>query len=169
MSAPAKKRDPEVELQEHIARFVYDPYGFVLFAFPWGEDGPLKGDDGPDEWQTKVLKDMGDALRSGNLQGALQIALRSGHGIGKTALIAWVIIWFMSTRPHPQIPVTANTSDQLSHKTWRELSKWHRLAINAHWFKWTATKFSQVDFSRDLVCVSYPVEQGEIRGVRRDT
>jgi len=59
----------------------------------------------------------------------------------KTALVAWLIYWFISTRPHPQIVVTSNTKSQLETKTWRELAKWHKLAINSHWFEWTATKF----------------------------
>lgn len=156
MSAPAPKRDPEDELQEHIARFVYDPLGFVLFAFPWGEEGELKHEAGPDEWQTRVLKDIGEKLTAGDLQGALEIAVRSGHGIGKTALIAWLILWFMSTRPNPQIPVTANTKEQLTSKTWRELAKWSRLAINSHWFKWTATKFYHVDYPETWFASAIP-------------
>jgi hypothetical protein len=56
-------------------------------------------------------------------------------------MVAWIIIWFMSTRPNPQVVVTANTLGQLSGKTWRELSKWHKLSINAAWFQWTATRF----------------------------
>lgn len=74
-------------------------------------------------------------------EDAIQVAVSSGHGIGKTALVAWIIIWFLSTRPFPQVVVTANTKTQLTGKTWRELSKWHGLAINRDWFEWTATKF----------------------------
>lgn len=58
-----------------------------------------------------------------------------------TALTSWIIYWFISTRPHPQIIVTANTQNQLSGKTWRELAKWHKMALNEHWFTHTATKF----------------------------
>jgi len=47
----------------------------------------------------------------------------------------------MSTRPHLNGVVTANTTTQLSTKTWRELALWHKRAINTHWFTWTATKF----------------------------
>ena len=47
----------------------------------------------------------------------------------------------MSTRPHLNGVVTANTTTQLSTKTWRELALWHKRAINGHWFKWTATRF----------------------------
>lgn len=58
-----------------------------------------------------------------------------------TALVAWLILWFIATRPHPQIVVTANTKNQLTGKTWRELAKWHRLALVESWFQWTATRF----------------------------
>jgi len=101
---------------------------------------------GPDEWQIDVLKTLGEEIdkRVGgvDLQGAIQLAVASGHGIGKTALISWIIIWFASTRPHPQIVVTANTKNQLLKKTWRELAKWQKYAINGHWFDWSQTAFS---------------------------
>jgi hypothetical protein len=51
----------------------------------------------------------------------------------------------MSTRPHLAGVVTANTATQLETKTWRELSVWHKRALNNFWFTWTATKFYQVD------------------------
>lgn len=59
-----------------------------------------------------------------------------------SALIAWIIKWFMSTRTNPQIVVTANTKEQLTSKTWRELSKWQGMSLDEHWFTWAATKFS---------------------------
>jgi hypothetical protein len=152
-----RRRDPEDELQEHVARFVFDPLGFVLFAFPWGETGTtLEHETGPDEWQAKVLSDIGAGIRSDGISGALQIAARSGHGVGKSALIAWLIIWFMSTRPNPQIPVTANTKEQLTSKTWRELAKWHRMAINSHWFTWTATKFYYNNYPETWFATAIP-------------
>lgn len=57
-----------------------------------------------------------------------------------TALSAWLILWFMATRPHPQVVVTANTGVQLASKTWRELAKWLQLSIYASTFTWTATR-----------------------------
>ena len=125
-------------LEEAIAEFMTDPLGFVNAVFPWGE-GELTGESGPDTWQAGVLSDIGQQCFT--LDHALQYAVASGHGVGKTALIAWIILWFMSTRPHPQIVVTANTKSQLQTKTWRELSRWHKRAINAHWFDWQATSF----------------------------
>lgn len=136
----------EVELIEDIAQFYNDPFGFVKYIFPWGE-GSLKNEAGLDDWQAEVLTDIGNAIKSGaSLDEAIRIAVASGHGIGKTALVAWIIIWFISTRDFPQIVVTSNTANQLSAKTWRELAKWHRLAINKHWFEWTATKFYHKEY-----------------------
>lgn len=117
-----------------------DPLLFVTAVYPWGKEGTsLQDQEGPDEWQQDVLDQI--ARGSLTMNEAVQIAVSSGHGIGKTALVAWIIHWFMSTRPHPQIVVTANTQNQLNGKTWRELAKWHKLASNKHWFTWTATKF----------------------------
>jgi len=136
-------KDYESQLEDHIASFVYDPLGFVYYAYPWGEPGPLENETGPDKWQADQLETLGKQTLTA--KDAIQIAVRSGHGIGKTALISWVIHWFMSTRPHPQIPVTANTRTQLEQKTWRELAKWWKLSVNKHWFNWTATKFYHID------------------------
>lgn len=130
----------EQKLQECIAGFVFDPLGFVRFAFPWGEPGVLERETGPDAWQEQVLREFGEQLRS-DKDEAVNIAVASGHGIGKSALVAWLNLWFISTRPHPQIVVTANTREQLLKKTFRELAVWHKRAINKHWFQWTATKF----------------------------
>jgi hypothetical protein len=134
----------EQQLQEVIASMVYDPLKFVKFAFPWGEPGVLKEHTGPDTWQTEILTQLGQQLR-GESEGAVRFATASGHGIGKSALVAWVILWFISTRPHPQIRVTANTREQLLKTTFRELAVWHKRAINQHWFTWTATKFYNND------------------------
>lgn len=129
-------------LEDAIAGFIDDPLGFVCFVFAWGE-GELADEEGPDAWQTDVLERIGRECLT--IEAALQIAVASGHGVGKTALVAWLILWFISTRPHPQIVVTANTKTQLDTKTWRELSKWHKRAIHRGWFEWTATKFYHVD------------------------
>jgi hypothetical protein len=133
-------------LAAEVAQFIKDPLAFVYWAFPWGvKGGPLEDQAGPDAWQIKTLTRIRAHLLRGDTTGALQIAVSSGHGIGKTTLIAWVILWFMSVHEDPQVVVTANTMQQLNGKTWRELAKWHRWSRNAAWFKWTATRFSMVD------------------------
>lgn len=130
------------ELTQQLQQFAKDPYGFVLFAFPWGK-GDLEGQE-PDTWQADILMEIGDRIEEDPL-ATLQMARASGHGIGKTALVSWIILWLMTCRPHIAGVVTANTQSQLKSKTWRELAIWHNRAINSHWFKWTATRFHHVD------------------------
>jgi hypothetical protein len=155
--AAAAAADLETDLIDDVAGFFDDPLGFVRYAYPWGEDGTLKDEAGPDEWQTRVLNRIGAAVRCGaTVQEAIRVAIASGHGIGKTCLIAWVVQWFISTREFPQVVVTASTQTQLSTKTWRELAKWWRLSINRHWFTWTATKFYHVAYPDSWFATAIP-------------
>lgn len=55
-----------------------------------------------------------------------RITVRSGHGSGKSASSAWIILWFMCTRPYAKIVCTAPTNRQLADILWSELSKWLR-------------------------------------------
>lgn len=138
-------KQAEQQLAQDISRFYDDPYGFVMYVFPWGEKGgPLEDHDGPDYWQRDQLLRIRDAIRADPFAN-IQEAIASGHGVGKSAEVAWIILWAMSTRRDLAGWVTANTQTQLKGKTWRELALWHKRAINAHWFTWTATRFYQND------------------------
>ena len=148
--------DVELELTEDIARFYTDPYGYVMYAFTWGEPGTdLEHATGPDEWQEQQLKRIGQAFLD-NPDAVIQEAIASGHGIGKSAETAWIILWAMSTRPQISGVVTANTATQLASKTWRELSVWHKRSVNQHWFKWTATRFFHVDHPETWIMSAIP-------------
>jgi hypothetical protein len=129
-------------LEDAAALFVADPLGMVLFEYPWGEPGTaLEAFEGPDRWQVEVLERLRAALHDPTQQGAIRFGIGSGHGIGKGTLMAWLIRWFITTRPHPQIVITANTATQLTTKTWRELAKWHRLSVFQDWFDWSQTSY----------------------------
>lgn len=71
----------------------------------------------PDEQQAAVLRSVAENTMT---------SVRSGHGVGKSTVEAWVIIWFMVTRPFPKIPCTAPTQHQLFDILWAEVSKWRR-------------------------------------------
>ena len=124
----------EEELVEHIAHLAVDPLGYTHFAYPWLEPGELEESAGPRLWQSDVLRSIGHHLQSDHRFTPLLIAVASGHGIGKSANIAQIIQWGMSTCTDCRVLVTANTGDQLTTKTIPEVSKWFRLAINSHWF-----------------------------------
>ena len=136
--------DIDGELVKDMASFTRDPYKFVLYSFPWGEVGSeLEKFDGPDTWQTELLCKIRDGLLTP--YEAIRIAVASGHGIGKGAFVAWIILWAMATCVDTRGVVTANTDSQLRTKTWAEVSKWHRLFIAKHWFSLTATALASVD------------------------
>jgi len=160
-SNASKAEDPFDETLRIIAESEFDPLHYVMFAFPWGEPGPLENETGPDDWQIDILTAIKDALQAGILAQeamatAIRVAIASGHGIGKTALIAWIIKWFMATRPFPQVVVTASGAAQLSNKTWRELAKWHRMSIDGHWYTWTATKYYHNEYPDTWFAAAVP-------------
>ena len=126
-----------------------DPLAFCVQCFRWGE-GELTGCDGPREWQRRVLADIGERIRSGaTTDEAIRLATASGHGIGKSALVAMVILWALVTRIDTRGVVTANTEKQLTTKTWPELAKWHRLCILGGAFTYTATSLHSSDASHE--------------------
>lgn len=137
------------QLAEHFGSFYNDPLGFVMFAYPWGVKGtPLENHTGPDKWHLELFKQLTEHV-TGNMarkDAGLDLepwasAIVSGHGVGKSAVVAWLIQWLMATRYNCRGAVTANTESQLEKKTWPELAKWHSMFIAKHWFVWTSTQY----------------------------
>jgi len=56
-----------------------------------------------------------------------------------SSLVAWIIIWAISTCRDTRGVVTANTETQLKTKTWPELAKWFRLFIGRNLFRLEAS------------------------------
>ncbi len=76
----------------------------------------------PDPAQIPILRALA--------HGHTRISVRSGHGVGKTALAAWVTVWFISTRAPFKVAITAPTAPQLFDALWPEVLKWmQRLPI----------------------------------------
>ena len=165
----------EEELQDAISDFYADPLGFVIFAFPWDTNIDIQQvklpekyrerypniEYGPDEWACEFLDQLGEEIRKRGFTGQgsvdpIRFATASGHGIGKTTISAWIILFLMSTRPDCKGTVTAGTADQLSSKTGAELGKWHELAINKHWFQYNtgrgAMSFKSVERPVTWIC-----------------
>lgn len=130
-------------LIEELASLSSDPLGFVYYAFPWGEPGELEHMTGPEPWQVVLLTQLGEGLIT--VSEAILLARTSGHGIGKSACVAWIILWAISTFEDTRGVVTANTENQLKTKTWVELAKWYRLFIGRSLFEMTATAIFSVD------------------------
>lgn len=71
---------------------------------------------GPDADQIKVMQAVA--------RGDRRIAVRSGHGVGKTAVLAWLIIWHILTREPQKVLATAPTSSQLFDALAAEVKVW---------------------------------------------
>lgn len=132
-----------------------DPEAFVLFAFPWGkENTPLKNFKGPRQWQREILRDIREHIATNKQKiemDALRDAVSSGRGIGKSALVAWLILWMLTTRIGSSVVVSANSEAQLRSVTWGELSKWAAMIINSHWWEISATKLVPAVWISELV------------------
>lgn len=63
-------------------------------------------------------------LRAASKPGA-HVAVRSGHGTGKSTSMAWLLLWFLCTHPDARVPATAPTGHQLEDILWPEVAKWH--------------------------------------------
>lgn len=71
----------------------------------------------PEPWQQEALQRLATEDR---------LAVRSGHGVGKSAFLAWVIIWWLLTRYPAKVACTAPSAHQLQDVLWGELAKWVR-------------------------------------------
>lgn len=142
------------KLAEFIAQFYDDPLGFVIAAYPWDSYPSIQLVElvepwkskfphckyGPDAWACRLLEDLGKAVRKNRFDGKhavapIRMAVSSGHGIGKSAITAWLIDWIMSTRPYAKGTVTATTNGQLATRTWAQIKSWTAKCITADWFE----------------------------------
>lgn len=132
------------ELLADLASLEFRPLDFAYWAFPWGEaNSPLAERAGLEPWQERVLQDLQDGLIG--FAEAWRIAVRSGHGVGKSALVAILLWWAISTKVDTRGRVTANTEKQLSRTLWPEVGKWHKMFIGRDLFKFTATAVFSAD------------------------
>ena len=93
------------DIARAVRPWINDPVLFVNEAFGVN----------PSKWQAETLR----AIVDHNF-----IAVRSAHGVGKSALLSWAVLWLMCTRFPCKIPCTAPTGHQLSDVLWSEMALW---------------------------------------------
>jgi phage terminase large subunit len=72
----------------------------------------------PDPWQA--------ALMAAVARGERRVSVRSGHGVGKSSVAAWLALWHILTRYPQKTIVTAPTGSQLYDALFAELKRWAR-------------------------------------------
>ncbi len=103
MSAPS----PLAEATSTMLRVQADPIAFcreIIGVEPW-------------YYQLDILHDLATFP---------QVAAHTGHGVGKTALGAWALLWFIFTRKDSRVVTSAPTWRQVKDLLWAEVHKWHR-------------------------------------------
>lgn len=97
----------------HLRPYMHDPVAFVHDMFIWGDN------ERPTAYQEDIMAGLVENGRA---------AVRGPHGLGKTALAGWVILWFALTRDGLdwKIPTTAGSWRQLTKFLWPEIAKWAR-------------------------------------------
>lgn len=103
---PRPKSPPAPSTADLLLALHHDPVLFVQSVL--GAE--------PQAWQREALEAVRDGPR---------VACKSGHGVGKSALLSWVILWYLITRPC-RIVCTANSANQLNQVLWAEIQKWAR-------------------------------------------
>lgn len=145
-----------------------DLLNFVRYVYPWNVPGtPLAGIKGPRKWQAEDLDEISQHIKDNKGRIALDTlpemfrkSTVSGRGPGKSALVSWLVHWFMSTRIGSTTIVTANTEPQLKTKTWAELGRWHTMAINAHWFDRSALAYKPMPWFEAAVKRDLKIDTG---------
>lgn len=148
----------ESQLAEFVSQFYADPLGFVQAAYMWNEpDGLPPNLQRPEDWQVEFLTELGRQVRQNAFDGVktcppIRMAVSSGHGVGKSTLVAWLVEWLMATRPNCKGTITANTFSQLETKTWATIRFWHGQSLTQHWFKDTTNRMYRVSSPNSWFC-----------------
>jgi len=101
----AQQKVESIDFDELIDLYYDDPIGFsedVLNFYP-------------DDKQKEIMLSVRDNKRT---------SVRSGQGVGKTATVACIIIWYMLFRESAKVIATAPTRQQLNIVLWPEIAKW---------------------------------------------
>ena len=157
MQKPIYSAEGEQQLMSTLwsPQIADDPLAFVLAAFPWGQPNtPLANYSGPRKWQRDTLRSISQHIKDNrglSQMDVLRSAVSSGRGIGKSALVAWLVLWMLSTKIGASVIVSANSEAQLRSVTWAELTKWLAMSINNHWWEISATKLVPAQWVCELV------------------
>jgi len=120
-----------------------------LFRLPAEYDEVTK--EGIQEWQWEASRALA--------KDPHRVSIRSGHGVGKSAFLAWCVFWVQLCFFPTRAPCTAPTAHQIKDVLWAELMKWlNRLKqiepTLAAQFEWTADEFRVKDASKESFAVA---------------
>lgn len=101
-----------------LQRYTWNVEAFVreVLEFPSEREKKEKLEIYP--WQVDVMKQYDRRSR--------RISIRSGHGVGKTTLVAWLMLHHALCRFPQRTAVTAPTEKQLFNALWADFNVWYK-------------------------------------------
>lgn len=101
------------KIRTGAARYYDDPLGFLDDCIDW------RGGNGPTTYQRDIIAGIPQDKR---------VSVRGPHGLGKSSISAWTILWFGLTRDAAgvdwKVATTAGSWHQISKFLWPEIHKW---------------------------------------------
>lgn len=130
-------------------QYRHDPVAFVQDCFDW------RTGQGATAYQSEILA---------ALPAKRRVAVRGPHGLGKTTLASWVVLWFALTRDGEdwKLATTASAWRQLTKFLWPEIRKWARR------LRWEKIGRGAFDERRELQLLSLKLMTGEAFAVASD-
>lgn len=142
-----------------MAADILNPIPNKYFDDPvlWVHDMILWDGDSPTFYQNQIMAVLPEKKR---------LSVRGPHGLGKTTIAAWIILWFAITRDEEgldwKIPTTASAWRQLDKFLWPEIHKWAR---RLNWEKLGRRPFSSRD---ELLRLNLKLNTGQAFAVASD-
>lgn len=94
-----------------------DPLAFVTGVLGVELHDPARPNDTMNKWQQTALEKLRD--------GKSRLSIRSGHGVGKTAFLAWIALFaLLCCGPDTKVPIAAGSQSQLRDTIQPEIGKW---------------------------------------------
>lgn len=132
LAMPLRAAPSRVQLSaELLEKWYDDPDQFDRDVWPGSAEAPEK-------WQTEASRLIASHDR---------VAIRSGHGVGKTTWLARRILWWGCTRYPWKVGCTAPSSGQMFDALWSELAKWLSKMPDGlrNLFEWRAERLEWVE------------------------
>jgi hypothetical protein len=130
-------------------RYRDEPAAFVRDCLQW------RNGESPSDYQFELV---------GQLPLRRRVAVRGPHGLGKSALASWLILWFALTRDGEdwKCPTTASAWRQLTKYLWPEVHKWARR------LRWDVIGRQPFDQRSELLQLNLKLKTGEAFALASD-
>jgi hypothetical protein len=133
------------KIKKGVAKYYDDPLGFLDNCIDWRDD------PGPTGYQRDII---------GGLPASKRESVRGPHGLGKSSIAAWVMLWFSLTRDAAGVEwkgvATAGAWRQLINYLFPELHKW------AGRLKWDVIRDGQAFTKNELLNLNLRLHHGAL-------